>query len=353
VTGGGIYPGLEARLCQHFGLAAGDHEGVKRALGGCDRWGAPVYSGPALEEAPFEAEAAFPHEKVVRGIWGTWDGMETYFDGVEHPLKSAETVADIEAHPWPDPGWFDCEHVRWFTDPPDEALPVARWAEREQDYARLAGGWSPVFSRIMDLCGMETGLMHIAYRPDLIHAMVAHIGDFLEAHYRRMAQAGQGYLDVLVYGDDFAGQDRMLLSPRSWRDYFLPLWRRLFAIAHHYGMKNMMHSCGAVRPVIRDLVDAGLDILEVVQIRANGMRPEELKREFGAHLAFYGGIDVQELMPCGTPGEVRCEVRRLSDILGEGGRYILSTSHFLMDDVPVENVVALYDEARSYWPDQQ
>jgi uroporphyrinogen decarboxylase len=78
------------------------------------------------------------------------------------------------------------------------------------------------------------------------------------------------------------------------------------------------------------------------------MQPDELKQEFGAHLTFYGGIDVQELMPHGTVQEVRHEVRRLIDSLGQGGRYILAPSHFLMDDVPVENVLALYDEARSH-----
>jgi uroporphyrinogen decarboxylase len=118
-------------------------------------------------------------------------------------------------------------------------------------------------------------------------------------------------------------------------------------------MKNMMHSCGAVRPVIGDLIDAGLDILEVVQVHASGMDAANLKREFGADLAFYGGIDVQELMPYGSVEDVRREVRWLVDTLGVGGRYILAPSHFLMDDVPVANVIALYDEARTYSPASQ
>lgn len=306
--------------------------------------------GPPQEEASFEVEAAFPHEKVVRGIWGTWEGLETYFDGVDRPLRGAETAADIHTHAWPDPDWFDYEHVRWFTDPSDERLVVDEWAARERNYARLAGGWSPVFSRIMDLCGMETGLMNIAFAPDLIEAMVGHIGEFLEEYYERIASAGEGWIDVLVFGDDFAGQDRMLLSPARWRTYFAPLWRRLFTVAHRHGMKAMMHSCGAVRPIIGDLVAAGLDVLEVVQVRAAGMDPHELQAEFGHDLAFYGGVDVQELMPAGAPETVRVEVRRLVNVLGEGGRYVLAPSHFLMNDVPVENVLALYDEARCYVP---
>lgn len=170
-------------------------------------------------------------------------------------------------------------------------MPWAEWATRHADTLRLAGGFDPVFSRIMDLCGMEAGLMLMAARPDLVHALVAHIGAFLEEYYRRIAEAGQGYFDVLCFGDDFASQESLLLSPRRWREYFLPFWKRLFAVAHRHGMKAMLHSCGAVRAVLGDLIDAGLDIFEVVQITAARMDPAELKREFGAHLAFYGGMD--------------------------------------------------------------
>jgi uroporphyrinogen decarboxylase len=348
VTGGGIYPVVEARLCHRLGLAPGDHEGLKLRLGACDRWGAPIYCGPVQEEAPFQEKAVFPHPKVVRGIWGTWEGIESYGEEFDHPLREAESVAEIEAYPWPDPGWFDYEHVRWFTDADETCYTPVQWGAQWSDFARFAGGWSPVFSRIMDLCGMQTGLMHMAARPDLVHALVAQIGNFLEEYYRRMADALAGQADVLVFGDDFAGQNGLLLSPMCWREYFLPVWKRLFAIAHNHGMLALMHSCGSVRPVLGDLVDAGLDILEVVQVRARGMDPAELKREFGAHLGFYGGVDVQDLLPHGPEEAICGEVRRLIETLGRGGRYVLAPSHFMMDDVPESHVLALYDEARSY-----
>jgi uroporphyrinogen decarboxylase len=116
-------------------------------------------------------------------------------------------------------------------------------------------------------------------------------------------------------------------------------------------MKALMHSYGAVRPVLGNLIDAGLDVFEVVQITADGMDPVGLKREFGAHLTFYGAVDSQKILPYGTPNDVRREVRRLVDTLGKRGRYILASMHLLMDDVPVENVLAMYDEARSYQPE--
>jgi uroporphyrinogen decarboxylase len=345
-----VYPTLEADLCRRFGLHAQDHEGVLKGLGAHMRWGAPAYVGPPLEDAPVQPPSAFPARKATRNIWGSWDGMNTYYEGIDRPLRAAETVAEIDAYPWPSPDWFDYGRLGWFKDGSETPRPVAEWAERHRDYARILVGFNPVFSRIMDLCGMETGLMRIAARPDLIHAMVAHIGEFLEEYYRRVAWAGRDHADFLGFGDDFAGQQGLLLNPQRWREYFLPLWRRLFAVAHEHGLKTQMHMCGAVRPVLGDLIDAGLDVFEVVQITAVGMDPRELKQEFGAHVAFYGGLDTQQVLPCGKPADVRREVRRLIEDLAKGGGYILASMHILMDDVPAENVLAMYEEARSYAP---
>jgi len=343
----GIHPRLETQLMRHFGIDQADHEGLLRAVGACMRWARPLYVGPKLEE-DLTQQPVYPHQKVMRNIWGTWDGYATYYDAIDRPLRLAETVAEVEAYPWPSADWFDYSSAGWFWSTADSYQPLAQWAAGCADYARLGGGWSPVFCRIMDLFGMETGLMQLARRPDLIHATLDHVGNFLEEFYRRLACAGEGYYDFLGFGDDFASQRSMLLNPRHWRNYFLPLWKRLFAIAHAQGMKAALHSCGAVRPVLADLIDAGLDVLQVVQVTAVGMDPAELKREFGRHLTFYGGMDTQHILPHGWPEDVRGEARRLINILGKDGRYIFASMHFLMDDVPVENALAMYQEARTY-----
>lgn len=342
-----FYPKPRAGLVRHFGLREDDDEGLLRNLGACLRYARPLYIGPLPEEDPTR-KPAWPLKSVYRNIWGTWDGPETYYDGFDRPLRQAETVADIDRHHWPDPDWFDYDRVGWLWDTPEAFGPVAQWAARNSDYMRHGGGWNPVFSRVMDMFGMETGLMNLAARPDLIQATVAHIGEFLEEFYLRLARAGQGHYDIMGFGDDFASQQSMMCTPSKWREYFLPLWKRLFAIAHEHGMKVGMHSCGSVRPVLGDLIDAGLDILEVVQITAVGMDAKELKREFGRHLAFYGGMDTQHILPLGSPADVRSEVRRLIDTLGKDGRYIMASMHFLMDDVPAGNIVAMYDEAAKY-----
>jgi uroporphyrinogen decarboxylase len=347
-----VHPGLRVQLLRHFGLAMDDNEGLLRIFDACVRWARPLYIGPPLEEDTSGAHVPiFPALKVEKDIWGTWgESAATYYDSLPRPLRTAETVADVEAHAWPEPEWFDYSRVGWYSDPPESYLPVAEWAKRKSDYVRLGGGWSPIFAKVMDMFGMETGLINIADRPGLMEAAVAHIGNFFEEYYRRLARAGRGHFEILAWGDDFASQQGLLLRPELWRKWFLPIWKRLFAIAHENSMKAALHSCGSVRAVLGDLVDAGLDILENVQVQTVGMEPAELKREFGRHLTFYGGMDTQETLPRGSSEEVRCEVRRLIQTLGKNGRYILCTTHFLMDDVPVENVVAMYDEASRYRP---
>ena len=349
VFGNNVYPRLEAELRSRLGIVGQPHEAFLRALSAHVRWGKIPYIGPAPEQAPPHIEPVYPYRAVTRNIWGTWDGIESYFEGIERPLANIDTVAQVEAYPWPSADLFDYTRIGWETFAGPEFLPAADWAARHADVARLVGpDWSPVFSRIMDLCGMETGLMHIAARPDLIEALVACIGAFLEDYYGRLAAAAEGHADFLRFSDDFASQQGLMLSPARWRQYFLPLWRRLFAIAHAHGLRPWMHSCGSVRTVLGDLVDAGLEVLETVQVHCTGMDAAELKREFGASLTFYGGVDTQHIMTFGTPEAVRNEVRRLADILGRGGRYILTSSHTLLDDTPAENVLAMHDEANRF-----
>ena len=347
----GIYPQLEVGLREHFGLEKAHFSDLLVALGADLRWGTPIYVGPELEQAAYEGEVAFPFKRIIRNIWGTWEGFATYSDLLERPLAEAHTIADVEAHKWPDPVWFDYDRMTWIMYPEDESLSMPEWAEANADFARIAGdGWSPLFSRVMDLCGFEEGLLKISTEPAVVSAIVNKVGEFYEGYYTHLAKSARGYADFISFGDDFAHQGGMILSPDHWRKFFLPVWKRLFAIAHENDLKPMMHMCGSVRPVLGDLIDAGLEVFEVMQVTAAGMDPVELKREFGQHLTFYGGINTQETLPYGTSEDVRQEVRERIEVMAKGGRYILASMHFLMDEVPPENVLAMYDEARAYVP---
>ncbi len=149
--------------------------------------------------------------------------------------------------------------------------------------------------------------------------------------------------DVLVEADDLGGQDRTLFSPRTYRDLVKPLHRELFAFLHaRTSAKVFFHTCGAVRDLIPDLIEIGVDILNPVQVSAANMDSGELKREFGRDLTFWGGgVDTQRVLGSGTPAEVRAEVlRRVSDLRGGGG-FVFAAVHNIQPNVPAANILAM------------
>lgn len=125
--------------------------------------------------------------------------------------------------------------------------------------------------------------------------------------------------------------------------YIAPYIRRLFSIAHEANVKTVFHSCGAVRSFIPAFIDMGMDILNPIQVRAKGIVPQELKKEFGGRICFHGGIDIQETLPNGSPDDVKKEVRTRIEELGYNGGYILCATHNIQIDTPTENILAMYD----------
>jgi len=159
-------------------------------------------------------------------------------------------------------------------------------------------------------------------------------------------------IDIVFFGDDLASQLAPLFSPDAYREIIKPRHARMIGAVKSKGdVKVLYHSCGAVTALIDDLIEVGVDALNPVQVSAQGMEPEVLKRTYGKRICFWGGINTQSVLPFGSPDEVRAEVRRVVDVLGEGGGYVLNSVHNLQDDVPVENIVAMFDEARTYRQD--
>ena len=158
-------------------------------------------------------------------------------------------------------------------------------------------------------------------------------------------------VDVIQMADDFAGQYKMLISPNSYRQYIKPLHREMFDyIKAHSAAKIFFHSCGSIRPVIPDLIDAGVDILNPVQVSATGMDPFDLKREFGRDLTFWGGgVDTQNAFDeSHTPQEVRENVKRNLEALMPGGGFVFNTVHNIQSNVPPENIMAMWETLQEY-----
>ena len=200
------------------------------------------------------------------------------------------------------------------------------------------------FEMYWRLRGMEQALLDMAEAPQFASTMLGRCADFAielgEAACRRFP------LDWLWTGDDVASQNAMIMSPRTWRALIKPHLARNFAVGKAHGLQVAYHCCGALRPIIPDLVEMGLDVLNPVQSTCPGMDPLALKREFGARLAFMGGVDTQDLLPNGSVEEVRrATTRLLEGMTAEGGGYILAASHTIPPETPDANIFAMYDVA--------
>ena len=142
------------------------------------------------------------------------------------------------------------------------------------------------------------------------------------------------------------GQDGMFLNPASWREIIKPQLKRIFDIAKSHEIYAAFHSCGGIRPIIGDLIEIGLDVLNPIQCNCAGMDPLELKKEYGQDIAFMGGIDTQDLLPNGTADEIFRETTRLIEgMTADGGGYILAASHTIPPETPDDNIFAMYKAA--------
>lgn len=201
-----------------------------------------------------------------------------------------------------------------------------------------------VFEMAARLRGMEMALLDLAASPRLSGVLLERSADFAV----RLAEAAcaQFPLDWLWTGDDVAGQQGLLMSPACWREAVKPQLARVVAVGKAHGLPVAYHCCGALRPIVPDLIEIGVDVLNPIQCNCPGMAPGDLKRDFGDALAFMGGVDTQRLLPHGSPDEVRRATARLVDIMGsDGGGYILAASHTVPPETPLDNIFAMYEVA--------
>lgn len=313
------------RLMVHFRLAT--REALLRQLHVDCRW-------PETCLADLSAVKSYP-DGSVEDMWGV--RKKGPFGGipVEHPLAHATSIDDIEKYSWPDPNQIDYDTF-------------IRECEGFRDYAVYGGAWSPFFFVACELMGMDVLLMNMIDMPDVIHALLDKSCDFYLEVSRRMFERARDKMHIFFMGEDFGTQNALIMSRETWKTFIAPRLKRLFDQAKHYGYKVMLHSCGSVREVIPDLIDLGLDALDPIQVRAVGMNIEELKREYGQMLSFRGSIDTQQTLPYGSIDDVKAEVRERMVKIAPGGGFIVCTSQVLLPDVPLENIIAMYEAAYNY-----
>jgi uroporphyrinogen decarboxylase len=246
-------------------------------------------------------------------------------------FADAQSIADIEKYPWPDPDYFDFDQI--YTE-----------IDKFQDKAVFTGAWSPFFHLVADFFGMENYFIKMYDDPSLVHAVTERIIDFyVQANERFFSKLGNK-ADIMFFGNDFGTQLDLLISPENFRVFVLPYFKRLISTGKKHGMKILLHSCGSIYRIIPDLIDAGVDAIHPIQAGAKGMDAKSLSR-FKNDIAFVGGIDAQSFFVYSTPEQIREEVLRVRDILGPN--IIISPSHEeILPNIPPENILAMAKAAR-------
>ena len=251
-------------------------------------------------------------------------------EAIAGPFQDGFTEADLAAFPWPKASDFDFSSI-------------AAAAETQPARVRIGGFWTGIFGDSYRMAGFQQFLFNLAAEPELTKALVDRVTEMYLELNDAVFTTLKGKLDVWFFGNDFGSQDGLLFSADMWADFFFENIRRLAALAHGHGLKVMMHSCGAIRPLIPRLIEAGVDILDPIQVTARGMTPAELRAEFGGRIVFHGGVDTQRALPFKTPAEVAAHARETAAALGgANGGYIFSSSQLLGPDIPVDNVLAMY-----------
>jgi uroporphyrinogen decarboxylase len=261
-----------------------------------------------------------------------------HFERMVHPLRKAVSPRDIAGYPWPDV----LAPYRW-APVPDA---VQSWQDRGYPVCASPPGscGGSLFETCWYLRGQEQLLVDLYDNPDVATALLDTVNNTMIEGARRLAQSG---VDILRLGDDVGSQRAMLMSPEVWRTWFKPRLKNLIAAAKQVNPDILVfyHSDGNIEPIIPDLIEIGLDILNPVQPEC--MDPVKVKSEYGDRLAFWGTIGTQTTMPFGDTDEVRRVVRERIDTLGPEG-LLLAPTHVLEPDVPWENIVAFVEAVEEY-----
>jgi uroporphyrinogen decarboxylase len=265
-----------------------------------------------------------------------------YYDMFDHPLSGEITEEAVDRFPWPDP----LDPAR-FVGLKERAVHVAEQEKRAVVVGMMAAGVMEVFAWMR---GYKDYFTDFAANPKLACKMMDKVLELKWAYWGKCLEILGDTADVVQEADDFAGQHGLLISPRTYRNLVKPRHKELFDFIHkRTKAKVFFHSCGSVRPVIPDLIEIGVDILNPVQVSAAGMDSAELKREYGKDLTFWGGgIDTQNVLGTGTPQQVREEVRRRVEDLMPGGGFVFAAVHNIQGNVPPENIVAMWEALQEY-----
>lgn len=256
----------------------------------------------------------------------------SYRECCGHPLARFQTAEEIrDNYTWPDADWFDYSTI------------AAQLAGKDE-YPVWASGWEP-FLRYKYMRGEQQAFIDLIDNPAIVEFCMEKLFLFFYEKTARTLEQARGKVLLYGMGEDLGSQSSLLYSPEHIRTYFLPLHKRMIDMAHQAGCYVSFHSDGAIRKILPDLIELGVDLLDPIQWRCDDMERAALKRDFGGRLVLHGGMDNQFTLPFGTVVDVRQEVLDNIRLLGYDGRYVLGPCHNIQYVGPAENIVAMYDTA--------
>jgi uroporphyrinogen decarboxylase len=317
-------PELDQELKSYLGVH--DSDELDAVLGVDMKEVAPRYIGPELRT----------YED------GSWDGLfgeryanipyedGTYPEAVYLPFQGVTSVQELKQFRFPSADWYD------YSDLTEQCRALA-------DFAVVYGGAGTMdyMNGIARCRGVEQVLLDVATENPVYLALMERRHEFFYRGAEKALQAAGGLIDILALGEDYGSQRGLLISPRTFDRLFRPYLQQFIDLAHRYGARAMMHSCGSVRGLIPRFVDMGLDILDVVQVDAAGMDIRDLYREFYGKIVFRGSMSVQSTLPFGTQEDVRREVGLRQELFRDGG-LIIGPTHQIQPRTPIENILEMY-----------
>ena len=278
-------------------------------------------------------------DDVFYDMWGVGYrnqsfGLGEYEEAYDLALARIKTMDDVLKYPWPDPKDWDFSSF-------------AQQCEQYKNYAICLGGAviPDIVNGVSRGRGMEQVLIDIITKDEVGVAIIDKRVDFWYDYIKRGLEAAKGKVDIVCLGEDCGNQNGRMFSPEVFNRFFVPRLKKFYDLAHEYGAKAMMHSCGDTHEIMPTFIDMGLDILDAMQPEPKGMNPEKIRIMCYGRLAFCGLISTQETLPHGTVEQCRAEARHRIDVIGKGGGYIFSPAHCIQPDTPLENILAIYEEA--------
>ena len=337
------------KLKKHFGIESENEL--------CDRMMQVVkVDERILRKLHIDTRSIFPGTPIksaVQGIapdkyrdaWGV-DRIQPrgsyYYDQINYPLSGERTISDILKYPWPDPsdpGYIKGLHKR------------AQWIKDNTECAAVLTVPAPFVHITQYLRGFEDWYCDFVLNKGFIEALFDAVLEITMEFARRELEEVGKEVDVVFCADDLGTQRSLQVNRSDYLKFIKPRHEKYFRQIHELSpAKLVFHSCGSVVDVIDDFIEIGVDVLNPVQVSAAGMNPAELKKKYKSRLAFWGAMDNENILPTGTVNDVKRMVEERIEQMGEGGGYVLSSCHNIQPDVPIENILVMFEHARQYVP---